>query len=284
MEITNSLSSIYLKHDYTPLKDIARAVLKLEVLFGAFRSFHAIGPLSRSVLNLMKELQPDDDSLSVDSIPSSLNRLILIDRSVDWVSPFTTSLTYESLIHEVPCDLGSAHFVGSGNGLWRRFIGGESNWKEGECRVDFVEHERRSLLRNRRFEHQHRSSVAEREMQRDRRYIFFHHHHYHPAFSKNRPISSDSSVSEIAAYAGKVGTISELKESLQIHLEVRFFPSKLIFFRSPVKSRPGRMLPPSASDGSASEKFWRVATHRTSLRVCSTVRSKPDHSSIVAPH
>ena len=66
MEITNSLSSIYLKHDYTPLKDIARAVLKLEVLFGAFRSFHAIGPLSRSVLNLMKELQPDDDSLSVD--------------------------------------------------------------------------------------------------------------------------------------------------------------------------------------------------------------------------
>ena len=112
----------------------------------------------------------------------------------------------------------------------------------------------------------------------------FHHHHYHPAFSKNRPISSDSSVSEIAAYAGKVGTISELKESLQIHLEVRFFPSKLIFFRSPVKSRPGRMLPPSASDGSASEKFWRVATHRTSLRVCSTVRSKSDHSSIVAPH
>lgn len=51
----------------------------------------------------------------------------------------------------------------------------------------------------------------------------FHHHHYPPAFSKNRPISSDSSVSEIAAYAGKVGTISELKESLQIHLEVRFF-------------------------------------------------------------
>lgn len=66
MEITNSLSSIYLKHDYTPLKDIARAVLKLQVLYGAFRSFHSIGPLSRSVLNLMKELQPDDDSLSVD--------------------------------------------------------------------------------------------------------------------------------------------------------------------------------------------------------------------------
>ena len=48
---------------------------------------------------------------------------------------------------------------------------------------------------------------------------------HHAAFSKNRPISSDSSISEIAAYAGKVGTISELKESLQIHLEVRFFPS-----------------------------------------------------------
>ena len=67
MEITNSLSSLYLRHDYTPLKDIARAVLKLQVLFGAFQAFHAIGPLSRSVLNLMKELQPDDDSLSVGS-------------------------------------------------------------------------------------------------------------------------------------------------------------------------------------------------------------------------
>lgn len=94
----------------------------------------------------------------------------------------------------------------------------------------------------------------------------------HVAFSKNRPISSDSSISEIAAYAGKVGTISELKESLQIHLEVRFFPSNFIFFRSPAKSLRIRTLPPSASDGSASERFWRVATHRTSLRVCSTER------------
>ena len=66
MEIPNSLSSLYLEHNYAPLKDIARALLKLQVLYGSFRSFHSIGPLSRSVLNLMKDLQPDDDSLSVD--------------------------------------------------------------------------------------------------------------------------------------------------------------------------------------------------------------------------
>ena len=29
------------------------------------------------------------------------NRLVLVDRSIDFISAFTTSLTYESLIHEV---------------------------------------------------------------------------------------------------------------------------------------------------------------------------------------
>lgn len=88
---------LYLRDDETILKTIAETLLKLEVLYGPFKQMDAFGDLSASILDLMEELKPS----SIQSKDSKINRVILLDRSVDLASLFVTPLTYEGLIHKV---------------------------------------------------------------------------------------------------------------------------------------------------------------------------------------
>ena len=196
MEHTGSFSDLYITRNYFSLKELARALLKLQVLYGPFRSIDSLGLLSRSVVDLMRELRPEEPVLS--DIPTMFNRLVLVDRSIDFISAFTTSLTYESLIHEfLSMECGTVTMDGGLIGK-REGVPVTISLNSNDALFAEIANSNVSVIPQLLKE-----KLSEIE-----------------TFTKNRPINSDCSISEITAYAGKVGTVSELKESLQIHLEI----------------------------------------------------------------
>lgn len=98
-EYDSTFFDLYLNQDETILKTLTETLLKLQVVFGPFKTIDGFGKNSRSVLNLLQELN-SPNLLSNDS-PSQISRLILMDRTVDLISLFITPLTYEALIHRV---------------------------------------------------------------------------------------------------------------------------------------------------------------------------------------
>lgn len=60
----------------------------------------AIGPHSQAVVDMILQTRLEGKLKEVD-LPPEIDQLILIDRSVDMVSPFITPLTYEGVIDDV---------------------------------------------------------------------------------------------------------------------------------------------------------------------------------------
>lgn len=92
MEHTGSFSDLYITRNYFSLKELARALLKLQVLYGPFRSIDSLGLLSRSVVDLMRELRPEEPVLSV-RLVSYLHSRTFLPCSIDLFSSTVLSIS-----------------------------------------------------------------------------------------------------------------------------------------------------------------------------------------------
>ncbi|CAG8747928.1 7256_t:CDS:2, partial [Funneliformis caledonium] len=104
LELDNTFKELYLDGDFTSIYYASRALMKLQTKFGLFPRVIGKGDcakhLADMLLRMRKEVAVDDPSSTL-TVSQSIDSLIIIDRSVDLITPLCTQLTYEGLIDEV---------------------------------------------------------------------------------------------------------------------------------------------------------------------------------------
>ncbi|CAG8463106.1 18575_t:CDS:10 [Acaulospora morrowiae] len=104
LELDNTFKELYLDGDYTSIYYAARALMRLQTLFGLFPRVIGKGDCAKQLADMLLRMRREvavDDPSSTMSVSQNIDSLIIIDRSVDLITPLCTQLTYEGLIDEV---------------------------------------------------------------------------------------------------------------------------------------------------------------------------------------
>ena len=86
------------------LMDIARALTSLQAVFGRFPIVRSKGDFSCAIVDIMRRLMIEDSDLFDNSSKSDSNvisQCIIIDRTIDMITPCLTPRTYEGLLDQV---------------------------------------------------------------------------------------------------------------------------------------------------------------------------------------
>lgn len=124
MELPLAFKSVFADGDLSNLTWIARLLLKLQTSrFGAIPRIRGKGSNAAKVVQLLQRMQTEVGQDFITDIPSEVDTLLVLDRSVDLVTPLMTQLTYEGLIDELygiencearfPFSLGESSGVGT---------------------------------------------------------------------------------------------------------------------------------------------------------------------------
>ncbi|XP_071652634.1 vacuolar protein sorting-associated protein 33A-like, partial [Temnothorax longispinosus] len=102
MELSGSFKEFHLENDPTCLYQIAQAIQGLQKLYGKISKVTGRGPAASKVWKLLERLNREEEDKSLPVSGSvAIEHLLLLDRSVDLLSPLVTQLTYEGLIDEI---------------------------------------------------------------------------------------------------------------------------------------------------------------------------------------
>ena len=96
MERINSFKEIYADKDTTPISDFAESFIKLELFFGKAKHKYIKGEKAKLFNNLLEQKESIVNMKTTDEILG----MIILDRSVDFITPFTCNYTYEGLFDE----------------------------------------------------------------------------------------------------------------------------------------------------------------------------------------
>ena len=96
MERINSFKEIYANKDTTPISDFAESFIKLELCFGKVKHKYIKGEKAKLFNNLLEKKESEVNMKTTDEILG----MIILDRSVDFITPFTSNYTYEGLFDE----------------------------------------------------------------------------------------------------------------------------------------------------------------------------------------
>ncbi|KAI8809867.1 vacuolar protein sorting-associated protein 33A [Cladochytrium replicatum] len=107
MELDNSFRELYLDGDTSSVYYVAKAIMKLQTVFGVIPRIIGKGTCAKLLVDLVLRMRRElsisaDESTNSRIFPASseIDSLIIIDRTVDLVTPMCTQLTYEGLIDE----------------------------------------------------------------------------------------------------------------------------------------------------------------------------------------
>lgn len=89
-----------LENDYSSLHQAARCLMTLQCLFGIIPSITGIGRSSKTVYDIMVRMRREVSGMEPSIVPQ-IDQLILIDRSIDLLSPMVFQLSYEGLLDEI---------------------------------------------------------------------------------------------------------------------------------------------------------------------------------------
>lgn len=97
------IQELSLENDQTCLYQVARAIVMLEDIYGRIDHVSGKGHAVKQVWDLVTKisLEPRRPDSKANRNFSTIDQLILIDRSVDLLTPMVTQLTYEGLIDEL---------------------------------------------------------------------------------------------------------------------------------------------------------------------------------------
>ncbi|KAG9304488.1 hypothetical protein G9A89_020052 [Geosiphon pyriformis] len=104
LELENTYKELYLDGDYTAIYYAAQALMRLQSLFGLFPRVIGKGDCAKHLADMLLRMRKEvaiDDPISMHSMSQNIESLIIIDRSVDLITPLCTQLTYEGLVDEV---------------------------------------------------------------------------------------------------------------------------------------------------------------------------------------
>lgn len=100
MEAENYFRELYLENDITCLNAVARSILKLQSLYGTIPHIKSKGNYAAVVAEMIQRIKREENINEVGIAPE-IDTLIILDREVDFVSPFMVPLTYEGLLDEM---------------------------------------------------------------------------------------------------------------------------------------------------------------------------------------
>ncbi|XP_003701819.1 vacuolar protein sorting-associated protein 33A [Megachile rotundata] len=101
MELSGSFKEFHLENDPTCLYEVAQAIHGLQRLYGKIPKVTGRGPAASKVWELLERLNREEEDSKISVQSSAIEHLLLLDRSVDLLSPLVTQLTYEGLIDEI---------------------------------------------------------------------------------------------------------------------------------------------------------------------------------------
>ncbi|KAF9165591.1 hypothetical protein DFQ26_009723 [Actinomortierella ambigua] len=106
LETDTTFRELYLEHDTTSIYYAAKALMRLQRIYGLFPRILGKGDYSKSLCDMMlrmrREMAVDDPGMAQTmQLSQHIDSLIIIDRGVDLVTPLCTQLTYEGLIDEL---------------------------------------------------------------------------------------------------------------------------------------------------------------------------------------
>ncbi|KAL0586035.1 hypothetical protein ABG067_004358 [Albugo candida] len=99
----NLLYDLFVRNEHNALGNVVTALQDFQKLFGVFESIKCKGQLSIAVANGLMEYSERNDHTGSKNEKKHQNRrytLVVMDRSVDLVSPFITPLTYHALLDQ----------------------------------------------------------------------------------------------------------------------------------------------------------------------------------------
>ncbi|KAK4687121.1 vacuolar protein sorting-associated protein 33A, partial [Tremellales sp. Uapishka_1] len=118
LEMDHVARDIFLDGDDTSIYYSSLALMTFQRAFGLFPRILGKGDGAKKLANLLQKHQQSGQTHFSDIEPSEqVDALIILDRSVDWVTPMCTQLTYEGMLDE---------FVGIKNGGFFPFCLGSS--------------------------------------------------------------------------------------------------------------------------------------------------------------
>ncbi|QDZ22765.1 vacuolar protein-sorting-associated protein [Chloropicon primus] len=108
LELNSVFNEVNVEKDFSSLYDVASAIVQLQKVCGLIPKVRGKGESSKVVSNLIQRLALENDLVSASGEAASVSEgghqidtLVLLDRSVDLLSPMCTQLTYEGLIDEM---------------------------------------------------------------------------------------------------------------------------------------------------------------------------------------
>lgn len=115
MELSASFKDCFLEGDPTSLLYVARSLMKLQAIFGLVPIVKGKGSNANKVWHMMQRLRREGGfniasgssgggggaAAAAATMSQDIDSIILLDRSVDLVTPLLTQLTYEGLIDEL---------------------------------------------------------------------------------------------------------------------------------------------------------------------------------------
>ena len=96
LERDNCIKEIYIENNYTSISDLACALVKLETCFGKVQHRYVKGDLAQTFCNTVEEKEKENNLKTTDEILG----MIVLDRSIDFITLMTTNYTCEGLIDE----------------------------------------------------------------------------------------------------------------------------------------------------------------------------------------
>ncbi|KAI9353386.1 Sec1-like protein [Zopfochytrium polystomum] len=108
LELDDAFRELYLDGDTSAIYYVAKAMMKLQSMFGVIPSIIGKGRCAKLLSDLMvrmkRELALNMEAGSTDQVfplRSDLDSVIIVDRTVDLISPMCSQLTYEGLIDDI---------------------------------------------------------------------------------------------------------------------------------------------------------------------------------------
>ncbi|KAG5317328.1 VP33A protein, partial [Pseudoatta argentina] len=99
MELSGSFKEFHLENDPTCLYQVAQAIQGLQKLYGKISKVTGRGPAASKVWELLERLnREEEDNKLYPASSVAIEHLLLLDRSVDLLSPLVTQLTYEDTV------------------------------------------------------------------------------------------------------------------------------------------------------------------------------------------
>ncbi|UYV77674.1 VPS33A, partial [Cordylochernes scorpioides] len=101
MEISPAFKECFVEEDFTCLFDVAKALMKIQSLYGIIPNVYGKGEAAKHVFELMTRLRREQVGQECQMQTPQIHSLILLDRTVDLMTPLVTQLTYEGLLDEI---------------------------------------------------------------------------------------------------------------------------------------------------------------------------------------